>query len=121
MENGIKILYVDDEIINTEVFDATFSENFQILTAYSGMEGLDLIHGNPDIRFIITDMKMPRMNGLEFIQEVKKLNKDLPCMLLSGYQLTPEINRAIKDGIIVSYMVKPFDKTGIEKLIVKYT
>ena len=112
-----KILYVDDEEINVQVFMITFSSRFQVLTACNGMEGLEILNKNPDIKFVISDMKMPVMNGLEFIKEIKKIKNKLPCMLLSGYQQTEEIYEAITNGLIVDYMIKPFSKSKIERLI----
>ena len=121
MENKTKILYVDDEEINTQVFEITFSHKFEVLIAESSETGLKLIQNNPDIKFVVSDMKMPKMNGMEFIWEIKKTNKELPCMLLSGYQQTQEIFDAIKNNIIVAYQLKPFNRSEIEKLIEEHT
>ena len=117
MEKKIKILCVDDEEINLQVFQITFSKNYDVLTAFSGTEGLEIILKIPDIRFVVSDMKMPTMDGLEFIRAVKKINETLPCMILSGYQQNQEIRDAIDEGILVDYMMKPYNRAGIEKLI----
>jgi two-component system response regulator (stage 0 sporulation protein F) len=117
MTNKAKILYVDDEEMNVEVFDLTFSPKFNILSATSGIEGLEIIKQNTDIQFVISDMKMPGMNGLEFIHEIKKYSASLPCIILSGYQQTQEIEHAIKDGSILRYLLKPFKKAEIETII----
>jgi response regulator RpfG family c-di-GMP phosphodiesterase len=121
MSEKIKILYVDDEEINTQVFKISFSVSFQVLVAYNGQEGLELLQRDPDIKFVISDMKMPQMNGLEFIREIKKKNPKIPCMLLSGYQQTPEIMEALNQEVIIAYMMKPFNKGEIERLIHEYT
>lgn len=112
-----KLLYVDDEEMNTLVFKITFSETYDVLIAKSGLSGLKTLRENPDICFIISDFKMDEMNGLEFIKEVKKSNDKLPCMILSGYHQTPEIIDAIKTGVIVDCLKKPFNKVAIEELI----
>lgn len=117
MNDKPKILYVDDEVINTQLFRIAFSKTFHILIADSGMEGLEILRKNPDTKFVISDMKMPIMNGLEFIYEIKRINSQLPCMLLSGYHKTPEIIEALNNGSIVAYMTKPFNKPKIEDLI----
>lgn len=114
-----KILYVDDEIMNVKVFQIAFSEEFNVITAFNGNEGLELLEKNPDVKFVITDMRMPGMNGLEFIREIKKINKSLPCMILSGYQQNNEIIDALDEGVIIEYMMKPLNKARIEKIILE--
>ena len=119
MEDKINILYVDDEVLNVEVFELTFSWNYNVFKAYNGNEGLEVLQNNPEIQFVISDMKMPGMTGLEFIQEVKKGYPALPCMILSGYQQSDEIVEALKNDVIISYMMKPFNRKKIEELINK--
>lgn len=119
MNNEIKILYVDDEEFNIKLFELNFSKLYNVLTAYSGMEGIEIINSNQDIEFIISDMKMPEMNGLEFINEVKKIKKDIPCMILSGYCETPEITEALNSNTIVDYMIKPFKVKTLSDVINK--
>ena len=120
MSEKPKILYVDDEEINLQVFKASFSKYYDVLVAESGKEGLEILRDNQNIKFIISDMKMPEMNGLEFIQEAKKIKNEIPCMILSGYQQTQAVNEAIKNGLIVDYMMKPLNKPSLEELIAKH-
>ncbi len=120
MNDKIKILYVDDEKINTQLFEINFSDLYHVITASTGMEGIDILNNNVDIKFVISDMKMPEMNGLQFIHKVKEIKDDLPCMILSGYCQTQEITEAINSGIIVDYMVKPFNVEKINKIINKH-
>jgi YesN/AraC family two-component response regulator len=80
-----KILYVDDEAINLELLELTFMNDFRVITAESAREGLELLALNPDIHVIISDLKMPVMNGLDFIKEVKRISPEKVCMLLTGF------------------------------------
>lgn len=120
MSNKPKILYVDDEEINITVFQLTFSKYFEVLTADSGGKGVEIFSTDPDIKFVISDMKMPEMNGLEFIRKIKTVRKHTPCSILSGYQQSPEILKALNKGEIVDYMMKPFNRGAIEKLVKKH-
>ena len=120
MNKKPKILYVDDEKMNTVVFQLTFSKCFEVLVADSGMEGIEIFQNEPDIKFVISDMKMPVMNGLEFIRKIKSVSKNIPCTILSGYQHSPEIISALDSGEIVDYIMKPFNKTAIKHLINKH-
>ena len=120
MNDKNKILYVDDEEINTQLFEINFSDIFNVLTATSGMEGIEILNNNLDVEFVISDMKMPEMNGLQFISKVKKIKNDVPCIILSGYCQTSEIIEALNNRTIVDYMIKPFNIPKINELISKY-
>lgn len=120
MKSKPKVLYVDDEEINTTVFQLTFSKYFEVITADSGRKGMEIFHNDPDIRFVISDMKMPEMNGLEFIREIKNVCQHIPCSILSGYQQSSEIKHALDKGEIVDYQTKPFNKGAIEQLVLKH-
>ena len=71
-----RILYVDDEVINLELLQLTFMNEFKVVTALSAREGLDELEKDPDIRVVISDLKMPEMNGLDFIKMVKQLDPE---------------------------------------------
>lgn len=115
-----KIIYVDDEQINLTLFQLTFRRSFDVLIANSGQEGLELIAQNEDIRFVISDMKMPGMDGLEFIQKVKEINNLLPCILLSGYDRNDRIDSALESDLIKDYVMKPFNKDELHQILDKY-
>lgn len=105
----IKVLYVDDEIINLELFELNLEDKYTVLTSDNGLKGLELIDSNPDIKVVISDMKMPIMNGLEFISKAKEKHPDIKYYIISGYDMTEEIQTALKQGLIYSYLKKPFN------------
>ena len=109
-----KILYVDDEFINLELFEISLEEKYFVLTAESGMSGLKLLKENQDIEVVISDMKMPTMNGIEFLEKVKEINPKMKCFILTGYGLTTEIEKAVKDGLILDCLSKPFEMEKID-------
>jgi len=117
MEKKITILYVDDEPINLTVFQAVFSKEFFIITSLAAFEGLKELRTNKDIDLVITDMQMPKINGLEFIDEIKEDNPDMPCFILTGFEITPKISESIKAGKVIKYFRKPFKKGEIEEAI----
>jgi CheY-like chemotaxis protein len=72
MQEGLKkILYVDDEHINLELFKINFRNDYQVLTADSAQKGLELISSDA-VNVVISDLKMPGMNGIEFIERIKQ-------------------------------------------------
>ncbi len=107
------ILYIDDEPLNLELFEILFEDEYNVITAESGAEGLDKLADNDDISIVISDMKMPQMNGLEFIGKARILFPDITYIILTGYDITKEIITAIESNIVEKYICKPFD---IEKI-----
>ena len=120
MQNLGVVLYVDDEPINLKLFSIMFRGVFNVVTKESGAEALDYLGNDSCVNAVITDMKMPGMSGLEFIFEARKINKDLPYFLLSGYGLTPEIEEALNNGLIDGYFQKPLKKAKIEEELNRY-
>lgn len=117
MKTEITILYVDDESINLFLFSQIFEKKYRIITAESGYAGLNLIEKNPNIDVVISDMKMPGMNGIEFIQKAKELYSNIHYYILTSYDITPEIDNALKSGLIDKYFQKPFNLKEIESTI----
>ena len=107
------ILYVDDESVNLMLFEITFQDRFNILLAESGTDGLKIFDQNPKIDVIVSDMKMPGMNGLEFIQTVKNKYPEQHCYILTGYNITNEISAAIQKKLILKCFSKPFEINDI--------
>lgn len=117
MEKEIKILYIDDEPVNVQLFEMNFSRKYSVITGYDGFEGLNLLENNPDISVIISDMKMPNMNGIEFITNAKKMFPNKKYFILTGYDITDEIQTAINTGLIIRYFKKPFNMKEINLAI----
>lgn len=116
MANG-KILYVDDEIINLKIFKVNFGNKVDILTAENGIEGLEQLEKNKDISVIITDMRMPKMDGIQFIEKAHTIFPDKKYYMLSSYEITDEIQSALNQKIIQKYLRKPFNYNEIISVI----
>ncbi len=120
MQNLGVVLYVDDEPINLKLFTIMFRGVFEIVTAESGSKALNILDEDEKIGVVITDMKMPGMSGLDFVKEAKRHNDKIPYFLLSGYGLTPEIERALDAKLIDGYFQKPLKKSMIEQELNRY-
>ena len=112
-----KILYVDDEVINLELLQLTFMNEFTVITAESAREGLKLLALNPDIHVIISDLKMPVMNGLDFIKEVKGNNPEKVCMLLTGFMESEIMLEGFNKELIFRYLMKPWNKDELGETV----
>ncbi len=112
------ILYVDDERANLNSFKSLFRRKFNIITAISGNEGLEILEAQP-IHLIIADQRMPNMTGIQFFKKVKKKWAEIKLILLTGFYDNKVILEAVNDVGIYSYMNKPFENQKIELVIRK--
>lgn len=119
MNTRMKILYIDDEAINVQLFQIIFKARYEVLTGSSGTEGLELLDKHPDIQVIISDMRMPGMNGLQFIAQAKQKYPEKKYYLLTGFEIGREIQEALESGLILECFQKPFNLKQIEESINK--
>lgn len=117
METSKKILYVDDEEINVRLFDLTLCDEFDIITANSGIRALELIDQDPDIQIVVSDLKMPEMDGLEFIKIAKSKKEHLVCMLLTGFVESEVMMEGFNRELIFRYLMKPWKKDQMVQTI----
>ena len=113
MLEKIKILYIDDEIINLELFKMIFRSQFDVVIALSGPEGLEILKTDQGIKAVISDLTMPEMSGYQFLEEAKKIKPELPYFILSGHNQSDEINQVDSKSKIAGYFQKPLDKTDV--------
>lgn len=96
-KKDFKILYVDDEEHNLISFKAVFRREYEIFAATSGEEGLEIIRQN-NIDLIITDQRMPRMTGIQFLERILPEFPDTIRMILTGFSDVEAIIGAINTG-----------------------
>ncbi len=115
-----KILIVDDkESIRTLIEDELEDEGYEVLSESSGKEALATLDNiEYQVDLVMLDIKMPGMNGLEVLNEIKKKNKNLPVILLSAYHT---YKQDFSSWAADDYIVKSTDfaelKSKIENLI----
>ena len=102
------ILIVDDEKNYLLVLSAVLEdEGYEVLTALNGPEALE-IHKRSDLDLILTDMKMPGMNGIEVLENVKAIDPDLPVIMMTAHGTVDKAVEAMQKGAY-TYILKPFD------------
>ena len=109
-----KILYVDDENINLRSFRSLFRRKYQIFTALSGNEALEILEQEP-IDILVTDQIMPNMTGLELLKIVSDKYPSIMLMILTGYSEMAVIKEAINECGVYSYLNKPWEKELLER------
>ena len=112
----INILYVDDEKNNLISFKAIFRIKYQVFTALSGAEAIDILDKNK-IEIIITDQRMPEMTGVEFLERILDKHPDPMRILLTGYADMNAVIDAVNKGKIFHYLTKPWNEEELEMTI----
>ena len=102
-----KILFVDDEPNVLAAFQRQLRRQFEVETAPSGREGLALLQKARDYAVVVADMRMPEMNGVEFLKEVKTAAPEAVRIMLTGNADQGTAIEAINQGRIFSFLHKP--------------
>jgi len=114
----IAILVVDDEAVIREGLQRTLDgERFAVETCRSGHAAIELLQ-DKEYDLIITDLKMPGMNGIEVLKAVKGLQPDVPVIMITGYATVDTAVEAMKNGA-TDYISKPFTPEQIMEKIDK--
>lgn len=118
------ILYVDDEPHNLSAFSATFRRLYKVFTAESAEEGKKILE-TQDIQVIITDQRMPKTTGVEFLASILEQYPEPIRMILTGYTDIDAVIDAINKGQVYRYIQKPWMeedlKINIDKAVEIYT
>jgi two-component system NtrC family response regulator len=108
------ILIVDDEKNYLTILSAVLEdEGFEVLTALGGREALE-VHKTSDLDLILTDMKMPEMDGIQLLERIKSIDPDLPIIMMTAHGTVDKAVEAMQKGAY-TYVLKPFDN---ERLII---
>lgn len=110
MDEPIKILCVDDEKNVLRSLKRLFlDEEYEIFTADGGKEGLEILKDEKGIQLIISDYRMPGMDGVDFLRQANELNPNTIRIVLSGYADTAAVVAAINEGQIYKFIPKPWN------------
>ncbi len=108
MNRQKNILYVDDEMQNLRGFKVSFYEDFNIQTASSAKQALEILSRN-NIQVVISDQRMPEITGLELFKTVARQYPEIICIILTAYMDIEATIEAVNHGGIYRYMMKPWD------------
>ena len=111
MDDKVKILVLDDEVNITKSLRRLLLEYdcYDLHTANSGREALELLAGEPSMGVIVSDQRMPEMTGVEFLRRARELVPDAVRILLTGYADIQASIAAINQGAVFRYLTKPWD------------
>lgn len=116
MKTEIKILVVDDEEMMRSLLTKILSrEGYQIVTATDGVHALEIMQ-EQEVNLVISDMKMPRMNGFELLKHIKNDSPDIGVIIMTAYGDT----YTVKDALLLGadeYITKPFKSFEISLVV----
>lgn len=118
VQNEHTILIVDDEINNLQLLKRTLRGKYHILTASNGLEALETLKENLDsVSLIVSDHKMPIMEGTKFLEEANTIAPDVIKILLTGFSDIEIITDAVNKCNLFQYILKPFDPQELQEVI----
>jgi FixJ family two-component response regulator len=113
-ERKHKVLCVDDETnILSSLKRLLRKENYRLLTASSGSEGLDILSEN-EVHLVLSDQRMPAMDGTEFLAKVREEHPDVIRIILTGYTDVDTIMDSVNQGNIFKFLLKPWNDQNLK-------
>lgn len=112
------ILVVDDEpSMRMALFETLSRSGHAVTLAQSGLEAIARFKED-NFHLVITDVKMPHMDGIEVLREIKKQNSETPVVMITGYGTVENAVEAMKEGAF-DYILKPFSVEVLEEIVHK--
>src|ERR1043166_1102971 len=111
-----RVLFVDDEERILRTMKALFRTKYEVLTTTDGYIALEYMKQN-HIHVVVSDQRMPRLTGVEFLRHAKVISPNTLRMLLTGYSDLAAIVGSINDGEVFRFIHKPWDNDDIRKTI----
>ncbi len=113
------VLFVDDDEIVLRSLERGFlDEPYNTLFAKSGQEALEILQ-REEVHVIVTDRRMPEMDGLELLGTIRKMYPHIVGIVLSGYTEMATLQKAVHQGEIFRFIPKPWKLEGNLKKVVR--
>jgi serine phosphatase RsbU (regulator of sigma subunit)/ActR/RegA family two-component response regulator len=110
-------MVVDDEPDNLDLLYRTFRRDFQVYKADSALSALEVLDEQGEMAVIISDQRMPEMNGTEFLGKTVERFPDTIRILLTGYTDVEDLVEAINSGQVFKYITKPWNPEELKLVI----
>ncbi len=102
-----KILFVDDEAPLLDSFRHMLHRRFDVYTALGPVQGLKILQGPETFAVVVSDLKMPSMDGITFLGRVRELSPDTIRMMLTGFADVQVAMSAVNEGQVFRFLTKP--------------
>jgi ActR/RegA family two-component response regulator len=118
LTNRPGVLFVDDEENALKIFRRAFERDFQVFTAASADQGLEVLElETENISVVITDQRMPQRSGIAMLSEVRQRYPEKIRLLTTAYTQVDTLVDAINEGAVYSFISKPWDLNNLRKEI----
>lgn len=111
------VLFVDDEQMILRSIERLFIDSpHRIITTDDIEEALEIV-GSESVAVVVSDQRMPKMQGIELLEKIKELSPDTVKILLTGYADLPTAINAINSGEVFKFIQKPWDDVNLAALV----
>ncbi|MBH8572033.1 SpoIIE family protein phosphatase [Nostocaceae cyanobacterium CENA369] len=117
----LKLMIVDDELDNLDLLYRTFRRDFQVYKANHALSALEILDKEGEMAVIISDQRMPEMNGTEFLSRTVERFPDTIRILLTGFTDVEDLVEAINSGQVFKYITKPWNPERLRTLVEQAT
>lgn len=111
-----KVLFVDDESANLLVCEAACGDAFEVLTAQSGAEALQVMR-REEVAVVVADQRMPGMTGVQLLEQIRAEYPETSRLLITAYVDVPATIDAINRGHVRRYIKKPWEPSELKATI----
>jgi serine phosphatase RsbU (regulator of sigma subunit)/CheY-like chemotaxis protein len=116
-QSRLKLMVVDDEPDNLDLLYRTFRRDFHVFKADGAVSALNLLETQGEMAVIISDQRMPLMNGTEFLSKTVDRFPDTIRILLTGYTDVEDLVEAINSGKVFKYITKPWNPEHLKAVV----
>lgn len=116
-EGKLKLMVVDDEPDNLDLLYRTFRRDFKVYKADNAFNALSVLDEQGEMALIISDQRMPEMNGTEFLGQTLERFPDTVRILLTGYTDVEDLVEAINSGKVFKYITKPWNPEELKAVV----
>ncbi|MEB3282781.1 MAG: SpoIIE family protein phosphatase [Lyngbya sp.] len=116
-QSKLKLMVVDDEPDNLDLLYRTFRREFRVYKADSALNALEILQQEGEMAIIISDQRMPEMNGTEFLSQTVERFPDTIRILLTGYTDVEDLVEAINSGQVFKYITKPWSPEALKSVV----
>jgi two-component system response regulator HydG len=115
---SLKILVVDDERSHCIMLEAVLEEEgYKVIYAHDGSEGIKLLEKN-SVDLVLMDVRMNKMGGVEALKKIRKMDKELPVVMMTAHASVNTAVESLKSGAY-DYLSKPLDIEELKIIINK--
>ncbi len=119
-KSNFKVLVAEDDLINYKYLEKLLNiYGIKPIHAKNGIEAVNAVENHPDIKLVFMDIKMPKMNGYEATEKIKKTYPHIPVVVQTAYAMAEDKEKALQAGCN-DFITKPTNKTRIQNVLLKY-